>query len=121
MKSSSLPCYLVPLKCKYLPQHPIRQIYNFTTDQHNITSHLFQIRVLFINNFVTEHYTTDMIHHHHPPWVRSTDLFWHRRIALPRMSPPGRGGGGLVGPNDLRGYAGRNFMFLVGPPKLDRP
>ena len=29
--------------------------------------------------------------------------------------------GGLAGLNDLMGYAGGNFMFLVGPPKPDRP
>ena len=28
---------------------------------------------------------------------------------------------GLAGLNDLTGYAGCNFMFLVGPPKPDRP
>ena len=27
---------------------------------------------------------------------------------------------GLAGLNDLTGYAGGNFMFLVGPPKPDR-
>ena len=31
------------------------------------------------------------------------------------------GGGGLAGLNDLTGYAGGNFMFLVGPPEPDRP
>ena len=30
-------------------------------------------------------------------------------------------GGGLAGLNDLTGYAGGNFMFLVGPPKPGRP
>ena len=30
-------------------------------------------------------------------------------------------GGGVAGLNYLTGYAGGNFMFLVGPPKLDRP
>jgi hypothetical protein len=30
------------------------------------------------------------------------------------------GGGGLAGLNDLTGYGGGNFMFLVGPPKPDR-
>jgi hypothetical protein len=30
-------------------------------------------------------------------------------------------GGGLMDLNDLTGYAGGNFMFLVGPPKPDRP
>ena len=29
--------------------------------------------------------------------------------------------GGLAGLNDLTGYAGGNVMFLVGPPKPDRP
>jgi hypothetical protein len=29
--------------------------------------------------------------------------------------------GGLACLNDLTGYAGRNYMFLVGPPKPDRP
>jgi len=28
--------------------------------------------------------------------------------------------GGLAGLNDLTGYAGGNFLFLVGPPKPDR-
>jgi len=28
---------------------------------------------------------------------------------------------GLAGLNDLTGYAGRNFMFLVGLPKPNRP
>jgi len=28
--------------------------------------------------------------------------------------------GGLARLNDLTGYAGRDYMFLVGPPKLDR-
>jgi hypothetical protein len=27
----------------------------------------------------------------------------------------------LASLNDLRGYAGGNIMFLVGPPKPDRP
>jgi len=31
------------------------------------------------------------------------------------------GGGGFAGLNDLTDYAGRNFLFLVGPPKQDRP
>jgi len=30
-------------------------------------------------------------------------------------------GGGFAGLNDPTGYAGGNFMFLVGPPKPDRP
>jgi len=29
--------------------------------------------------------------------------------------------GRLAGLNDLTGYAGGNFLFLVGPPKPDRP
>jgi hypothetical protein len=29
--------------------------------------------------------------------------------------------GGIAGLNDLTGYAGGNFLFLVGPPKPDRP
>jgi hypothetical protein len=41
---------------------------------------------------------------------------------LLRLSPPCRGGGGgLAGLNDLTGYAGGNFMFLLGPHKSDRP
>ena len=28
--------------------------------------------------------------------------------------------GGLAGLNDLTGYAGGNFMFVVGPPKPDK-
>jgi hypothetical protein len=43
MKSSSTPCYFVPLGPKYLPQHPTRQIYNFTINQYYIISHLFRI------------------------------------------------------------------------------
>jgi len=31
------------------------------------------------------------------------------------------GGAGLAILNDLTGYAGGNFMFLVGPHKPDRP
>jgi len=31
------------------------------------------------------------------------------------------GEGGLAGFNDLTGYAGGNFMFLVGPTKPGRP
>jgi len=31
------------------------------------------------------------------------------------------GEGGLAGLNDLMGYAGGNFMFLVGPSNPDRP
>ena len=30
-------------------------------------------------------------------------------------------GEGLADLNDLTGYAGESFMFLVGSPKLDRP
>jgi hypothetical protein len=30
------------------------------------------------------------------------------------------GGGGLASLNDLTGYASGNFIFPVGPPKLDR-
>jgi len=29
--------------------------------------------------------------------------------------------GELAGLSDLTGYAGGNFLFLVGPPKPDRP
>jgi hypothetical protein len=29
--------------------------------------------------------------------------------------------GELAGLKDLKGYASRNFVFLVGPPKPDRP
>ena len=38
-----------------------------------------------------------------------------------RESPPCLGGGGLAALNDLTGYAGGNFLFLVRPPKPDRP
>jgi len=31
------------------------------------------------------------------------------------------GGGGFAGFNVLTGYAGGNFLFLVGPPKTDWP
>jgi hypothetical protein len=60
MQSSSTPCYFVPLGPKYLPQHPIRQIYNITINQYYIISHLFQMCVLFINHPVTEYYTIYM-------------------------------------------------------------
>jgi hypothetical protein len=61
MQSSSLPCYLVSLKSKYLPHHPITQIYNFTIGQCYIISHSFQIRALSINNPVTEYYLYDPV------------------------------------------------------------
>jgi hypothetical protein len=61
MQFSSLPSYLVPLKSKYLPQHPIRPIYNFTIDQYYIISHLFPIHVLCTNNPVTQYDKTYMI------------------------------------------------------------
>jgi hypothetical protein len=61
VQSSSLPCYLVPLKPKYLSQHPIKQVYNFTIDQYYIISHLFQEHVLFIHNLATEYNITYII------------------------------------------------------------
>jgi len=43
-------------------------------------------------------------------------------VGFVMLSRGGGGGeGGFAGLNDLTGYAGGNFMFLVGPPKLDRP
>jgi hypothetical protein len=39
---------------------------------------------------------------------------------IPQTSPLFRGGG-LASLNDTMGYAGGNFMFLVGPAKPDRP
>ena len=47
-------------------------------------------------------------------------ILMHVMIHLPPLSPPCHGGG-LVSLNDLTGYAYRNFVFLVRPPKPDRP
>jgi len=42
--------------------------------------------------------------------------------SIPIVSTLSRvGGGGLAGLDDLTGYAGGKFMFVVGPPKPDRP
>jgi hypothetical protein len=51
-------------------------------------------------------------------------MFYHDvfqfRTTYEGLSSPCRGGG-IAGLNDLTGYAGGNFRFLVGPPKPDRP
>jgi hypothetical protein len=66
-----------------------------------------------------EHWITVYIQTKSPLlWIQ---IFICTKFLLPRRSPPCRGGGGLAVLNDLTGYAGGNFMFLVVRPKPDRP
>jgi hypothetical protein len=31
---------------------------------------------------IARHHRRHHHHHHLPPWIRSFDLFWHRRVAI---------------------------------------